>query len=242
MADHRTIILIGLCSLTPQLAYAEKHKSNALLFSDYQVQSAMVITLKDTSRTSFTITLKQHYNDLGKLIKEIAFINDIKVWQQTWDHDTYPIERVIDYSWQQLIENKMQTIIDSLEFIVTQTTYASKSLTRKTTHMQDTTLSSTTFPLLEKDIAAERYHIYQSNITTQYHDEKDDIYTFKYNDIEEITYLGKTTVSYQENNHVLTDCAQFRYLAPWLDFAETRTYCRNYGLVQFANYRLVSIE
>ncbi|WP_318432749.1 hypothetical protein [Photobacterium leiognathi] len=179
----------------------------------------------DTNRS-----YKIYYDDAGRSEQEEEFSNEKLVWSAKWeDRTTTPLaqKRTIFNHWG---ENPITT------------TYKDKFTT------------SSSYPLAQIGVSMTRADIYTSTVLATNNPEVEVGKVTNNSDYQKLTVIDKTSFNMGET--VIEDCIIVTYNASWLNHEikeynkiktlqltdEFRTFCKDYGLVQFGKFKAQSVE
>ncbi|WP_060988831.1 hypothetical protein [Photobacterium leiognathi] len=162
-------------------------------------------------------TYKFFYDETGREYKEENFIDNKLVWSIKWEErTTTPLahKRTVLSDW-----GGEDPII---------TTY------------KDEFTTSSSYPLAQVGINMTRADIYKSTVIST-NNPNIEINSVTNNlDYQKLTVVDKT--SFKMGDTTLEDCIIVTMSASWSQEDQFRTFCKDYGLVQFGDYKATSAE
>ncbi|MCD9519248.1 hypothetical protein [Photobacterium phosphoreum] len=195
-----------------------QNKSDLIDLDDYfNVKPNSIVTLKSISSENTTYNF--YYDENGRQSKEDQSIDGTVTWSMEWKDRT---------EMSNVVENISQWSSEDLDGNIIQHT-------QKTTHKNEF-ITSTGHPPVKMGITTARGDIYTQTLLTSTN-ENDTIGKIQQiTESQYLTVLDKT--SYKSENINIEDCIIVLQDASWMEVPQIRTYCKDYGLVQFGDFKL----
>lgn len=193
-------------------------KSNLIDYLDYfDAKPNSVVTLKSISLENRFSNF--YYDENGRQSKENQSTDGTITRSMEWK-DRTDMSNIVEIFHQLSSEDLNGNVIQH---------------TQKTTHKNEF-ITSTGHPPVKMGITTARGDIYTQTLLTSTN-ENDIIGKIQQiTEYQYLTVLEKT--SYKSENINIEDCIIVLQDASWMDKAQIRTYCKDYGLVQFGDFKL----
>ncbi|MEC6898074.1 hypothetical protein [Photobacterium piscicola] len=194
-------------------------KSDLIYLDDYfNAKPNRVVTLNNINPNEHPdSTFTFRYDDKGREFKEEESRNSTVVWSMEWT-DRQPMSNIIISYNKWINPNNPEDQYESTQ-----------------TNKNEFT-TSTRFPEVQIGITAARADIYTRTLLTST-DANDTIGTIEHvSEYQSLTVLEKN--SYKSESNTIDDCIIVLQDASWMQNAQVRTYCKDYGLVQFGDFKL----
>jgi hypothetical protein len=196
-------------------------KSDLIDLNDYfNAKPDRVVTLKNINPNKYPdSTFTFHYDDKGQEYKEEESRNGTVIWSMEWK-DRTDMSNIIERINQWSSEDPDGNIIQH---------------TQKTTYKNEFT-TSTRYPEVQMGITAARGDIYTQELLTSNNTNHTIGAIEHVSEYQSLTVLEKN--SYKSESTTIQDCIIVLQDGPWMEKSQIRTYCKDYGLVQFGDYKL----
>ncbi|WP_256383901.1 hypothetical protein [Photobacterium toruni] len=179
-----------------------------------------IVTLnKINSAKNQDSTFTFHYDDKGRESKEEESKNGTVIWSMEWKDRT-----------------DMSNLVDNFSLTVSIDADGNITEHRNKTTKKNEFITSTGHPPVKMGITTARGDIYTQTLLTSTNENDIIGKPQQITESQYLTVLEKT--SYKSESTTIEDCIIVLQDASWMQNAQVRTYCKDYGLVQFGDFKL----
>lgn len=189
-------------------------KSDLINIDDYTnaAPNSIISLIAPANKDGIVSTYKITYDETGRTSQEDEYSDDKLRWSAKWENRTVsPL-------------TQQRTIMNGWGNTTITTTY------------KDEFTTSSSYPLAQIGISMTRSDIYTSTVIAS--NQPDVIPGSKLQNMDYQTLAVVDKTSYKSESTTIEDCIIVLQDASWMQNAQVRTYCKDYGLVQFGDFKL----